>query len=58
MKLQQGDPIEERFKEHMERGGVIEQLTYCINSYRDAAMSNDPKFDHIDISEKQKVMLC
>ncbi|KAJ8422662.1 hypothetical protein Cgig2_014431 [Carnegiea gigantea] len=52
----QGDPIEERFKEHMERGGVIEQLAYCINSYRDAAISNDPKFDHIDISEKQKVL--
>ncbi|KAI4329269.1 hypothetical protein L6164_021553 [Bauhinia variegata] len=51
-----GDPIEERYKEYMERGTVIDQLIYCINSYREAAMSNDPKFDHIDISEKQKVL--
>ncbi|XP_028788943.1 heat shock 70 kDa protein 15-like [Neltuma alba] len=52
----QGDPIEERYKEYMERGTVINQLVYCITSYREAAMSNDPKFDHIDISEKQKVL--
>ncbi|KAJ7962974.1 putative Heat shock 70 kDa protein [Quillaja saponaria] len=52
----QGDPIEERYKEHMLRGTVIDQFIYCINSYREAAMSNDPKFDHIDISEKQKVL--
>ncbi|KAG4961567.1 hypothetical protein JHK87_038200 [Glycine soja] len=52
----QGDPIEERYKEYMERGTVIDQLAYCINSYREAAMSNDPKFDHIDINEKQKVL--
>ncbi|KAL0397065.1 UNVERIFIED_CONTAM: Heat shock protein 15 [Sesamum calycinum] len=50
----QGDPIEERYKEHSERGSVIDQLIYCINSYREAAMSNDPKFDHIDLAEKQK----
>ncbi|QCE08946.1 heat shock 70 kDa protein 15-like [Vigna unguiculata] len=52
----QGDPIEERYKEYTERGSIIDQLVYCINSYRDAAMSSDPKFDHIDISEKQKVL--
>ncbi|CAA0837237.1 Heat shock 70 kDa protein 14 [Striga hermonthica] len=52
----QGDPIEERFKEHSERGMVIDQLAYCINSYREAAMSSDPKFDHIDHAEKQKVL--
>ncbi|OWM78193.1 heat shock 70 kDa protein 15-like [Punica granatum] len=52
----EGDPIEERYKEHMERGTVISQLAYCINSYREAAMTNDPKFDHIDVSEKQKVL--
>ncbi|KAL1551499.1 heat shock 70 kDa protein 15-like [Salvia divinorum] len=52
----QGDPIEERFKEHSERGTVISQLIYCINSYREAAMSNDSKFDHIDLAEKQKVL--
>ena len=54
--MQQGDPIEERYKEFMERGMIIDQFIYCINSYREAAMSNDPKFDHIDVSEKQKVM--
>lgn len=53
--LQLGDPIELRYKEHMERGPVIDQLIYCINSYREAAMSNDPKFDHIDMADKQKV---
>ncbi|KAI9107505.1 hypothetical protein K1719_021542 [Acacia pycnantha] len=52
----QGDPIEERYKEYMERGIVINLLIYCINSYREAAMSNDSKFDHIDVSEKQKVL--
>ncbi|KAF7135918.1 hypothetical protein RHSIM_Rhsim08G0221100 [Rhododendron simsii] len=52
----QGDPIEERYKEHTERGLVIEQLVYCVNSFREAAISNDPKFDHIDLEEKQKVM--
>ncbi|KAJ8452037.1 hypothetical protein Cgig2_016618 [Carnegiea gigantea] len=51
-----GDPIEERHKEHVERGPTIDQLSYCVNSYRDAAMSKDPKFDHIDISEKEKVL--
>lgn len=53
----QGDPIEERYKEYTERGAVIDQLAYCINSYTEAAMSNDPKFDHIDLAEKQKVLI-
>ncbi|KAI8544416.1 hypothetical protein RHMOL_Rhmol08G0294800 [Rhododendron molle] len=52
----QGDPIEERYKEHTERGSVIQQLFYCVDSFREAAMSSDPKFDHIDLAEKQKVM--
>ncbi|KAL8537586.1 hypothetical protein ACS0TY_012634 [Phlomoides rotata] len=52
----QGDPIEERYKEHTERGSVVDQLIYCVNSYREAAMSTDPKFDHIDLAEKQKVL--
>ncbi|XP_004506857.1 heat shock 70 kDa protein 15 [Cicer arietinum] len=52
----QGDPIEERYKEYTERGTIIEQFIYCISSYREAAMSADPKFDHIDINEKQKVL--
>lgn len=53
--LQRGDPIEFRYKEHSERGTVIDQLVYCINSYREAAMSNDSKFDHIELAERQKV---
>ncbi|KAH7865813.1 hypothetical protein Vadar_011568 [Vaccinium darrowii] len=52
----QGDPIEERYKEHTERGPVIDQLVYCVNSFREAAISSDPKFDHIDLAEKQKVI--
>lgn len=52
----QGDPIEERYKEYSERGTVVDQLVYCVNSYREAAMSNDNKFDHIDLAEKQKVL--
>ncbi|GAV72682.1 HSP70 domain-containing protein [Cephalotus follicularis] len=52
----QGDPMEERYKEYAERGSVIDQFVYCINSYREAAMSNDPKFDHIELVEKQKVL--
>ncbi|CAI9773628.1 unnamed protein product [Fraxinus pennsylvanica] len=56
-KLQmQSDPIEERYKEHMERGSVINQLIYCINSYREATMSDDPTFVHIDLAEKQKLL--
>ncbi|KAG4400146.1 hypothetical protein AAZX31_07G005600 [Glycine max] len=51
-----GDPIDERYKEFMERGTIIEQFVYCINSYRQVAMSNDPRFEHIDINEKQKVI--
>ncbi|KAL2538396.1 Heat shock 70 kDa protein 15 [Forsythia ovata] len=56
MRNKQGDPVEERYKEHTRRGYVIDQLVYCINSYRDAAKSPDPKFDHIDLAEKQKVL--
>ncbi|XP_042482281.1 heat shock 70 kDa protein 15-like isoform X2 [Macadamia integrifolia] len=51
-----GDPIEDRYKENLERGPTIEQFIYCINSFREAALSNDPKFDHIDLAEKQKVV--
>ncbi|KAH9666143.1 Heat shock 70 kDa protein 14 [Citrus sinensis] len=31
----QGDPIEERYKEFTDRSSVIDQLAYCINSYRE-----------------------
>ncbi|KAM0933442.1 putative Heat shock protein 70kD domain superfamily [Dioscorea sansibarensis] len=52
----QGDPIEECYKENTDRGPAVDQLVHCINSYRDAALSKDPKFDHIDVTEKQKVI--
>ncbi|KAJ6833463.1 heat shock 70 kDa protein 15-like isoform X2 [Iris pallida] len=52
----QGDPIELRYKEWSERGPASDQLAYCVRSFREAALSKDPKFDHIDISEKQKVI--
>ncbi|CAD5194191.1 unnamed protein product [Musa acuminata subsp. malaccensis] len=51
-----GDPIEERYREWAERGPAIDQLVYCINSFREAALSSDPRFDHINITEKQKVI--
>lgn len=54
--LQQGDPIELRYKEHSERGTVIEQLGGFVNWYRQAAASGDAKYDHIDMNDKQKVM--
>ncbi|XP_008793460.2 heat shock 70 kDa protein 14-like [Phoenix dactylifera] len=52
----QGAPIEERYKEWTERGPTIDQLIYCISSFREAASSKDPKFDHIDIADKHKVV--
>ncbi|KAL5226720.1 hypothetical protein ABZP36_014985 [Zizania latifolia] len=51
-----GDPVEGRYKEWMDRGPAVDQLGYCINSFREAALSNDPKFNHIDVEEKQKVI--
>ncbi|VAH15205.1 unnamed protein product [Triticum turgidum subsp. durum] len=53
-----GGPIEMRYKEWTERGPALEQLVYCIRSFREAALSGDQKFDHIDESEKQKVNEC
>ena len=55
IRLQIGDPIEARCKEWTDRGSAVDQLVYCINSFREAALSNDQKFEHIEISEKQKV---
>ena len=53
--MQVGDPVEMRYKESQERGTVIGQLGHCVNSYREAAVSNESKFDHIELEEKQKV---
>ncbi|CAI0426020.1 unnamed protein product [Linum tenue] len=35
----QGDPIEHRYKESIERGSVIYQLGHCVNSYREAVVA-------------------
>ncbi|KAI3712027.1 hypothetical protein L1987_70576 [Smallanthus sonchifolius] len=52
----QGDPIEQRYKEHSERGSFVDQLVSHFIWYRQAAASGDPKYEHIDLSEKQKVL--
>ncbi|XP_073048389.1 heat shock 70 kDa protein 15-like [Primulina eburnea] len=52
----QGDPIEERYKEHSMRGPAADQLMSCIKNFAEAAVSNDPRFDHIEREEKQKVV--
>lgn len=52
-----GDPIEDRYRESLERGPSIQQLEYCIRSFREAAHSQDPRFDHIDAQEKEKVLV-
>ncbi|KAI3819770.1 hypothetical protein L1987_13619 [Smallanthus sonchifolius] len=53
----QGDPIEQRYKEHLERGSFVDKMLNHINVYRQAATSGDPKYEHIDLSEKQKVLI-
>lgn len=52
----QGDPIEERYKEHSMRGPAADQFMYCIKNVTEAAVSNDPRFNHIEMEEKQKVV--
>ncbi|KAI7748651.1 hypothetical protein M8C21_012451, partial [Ambrosia artemisiifolia] len=52
----QGDPIEQRYKEHSERGSFVDQLANHVNWFKQAAASADPKYEHIDLSEKQKVL--
>ncbi|GJU32730.1 heat shock 70 kDa protein 15-like protein [Tanacetum coccineum] len=50
-----GDPIEQRYKEHAERDSVVDQLINYITCYKRPAASNDPKYEHIDTNEKQKI---
>ncbi|KAI4331454.1 hypothetical protein MLD38_029642 [Melastoma candidum] len=52
----QGDPIEERYKEHVNRGSVISEFLNSINAVREEAISNDPKYEHIYVSKRQKVL--
>jgi heat shock protein 4 len=51
-----GDPLESRQKEEELRGPAVMELTYCINSFREAAQSKDAKFDHNDAADKEKVV--
>ncbi|XP_071717284.1 heat shock 70 kDa protein 15-like [Rutidosis leptorrhynchoides] len=51
-----GDPIEHRYKEHTDRGSIVDQLLSFVNWYKQAAASADPKYEHIDLNEKQKVL--
>lgn len=51
-----GDPLEARQKEEELRGPAARELNYCISSFREAAQSKDPKFDHIDAGDKEKVI--
>ncbi|KAG0585213.1 hypothetical protein M758_3G267900 [Ceratodon purpureus] len=52
----QGDPLEARQREEELRGPAMRELSYCISSFREAAQSKDPKFDHIEGGEKEKVI--
>jgi len=51
-----GDPLESRQREEELRGPATRELSYCISSFREAAQSKDPKFDHIDSADKEKVI--
>ncbi|KAD2393940.1 hypothetical protein E3N88_40917 [Mikania micrantha] len=51
----QGDPIEQRYKEHSDRGSNVDHLVKFVDWYKQAA-SGDPKYEHIDLNEKQKVL--
>ncbi|KAJ7567999.1 hypothetical protein O6H91_01G015000 [Diphasiastrum complanatum] len=52
-----GDPIEERQREEEARGPAIAELHYYTSSFREAALSSDPKFDHIEVGDREKVVL-
>lgn len=51
-----GDPVESRLKEEEQRQPAVESLQYCLRSFRDAALSPDPRYDHIDPKDKTKVV--
>lgn len=57
-KLQQEVPLRSATRSTLGTGRalVIDQLICCVNSFRETTMSSDPKFDHSDLVEKQKVM--
>lgn len=47
--------MEARYREREEIYPALVQLLNRIRSFREAALSSDPKFDYIDISDKQQV---
>lgn len=52
-----GDPIEQRYKEGEARASAANDLLNYINTYRNPVMSGDPKLDHIEPKDKEKVIL-
>ncbi|CAI5483683.1 unnamed protein product [Closterium sp. Yama58-4] len=51
-----GDPIEARLKEEEARPAALQSLQYCIGSFREAALSTDAMYAHIDPKEKAQVV--
>eukprot|EP00475_Leptophrys_vorax_P044321 TRINITY_DN8840_c0_g1_i1.p1 TRINITY_DN8840_c0_g1~~TRINITY_DN8840_c0_g1_i1.p1 ORF type:complete len:844 (+),score=72.22 TRINITY_DN8840_c0_g1_i1:85-2616(+) len=51
-----GDPIENRLREEETRGPALQSLQYCIGSFREAALSTNALYDHIDPADKAKVV--
>ena len=50
-----GDPVEERLRQDEERPAAAQALLATIGSYREAALSKDSKYDHIETGDKEKV---
>jgi heat shock protein 4 len=51
-----GDPLEERLRQDQDRPAAIQSLLQTITSFREAALSKDPKYDHIEAADKEKVV--
>ncbi|CAI6000830.1 unnamed protein product [Closterium sp. NIES-64] len=51
-----GDPIEARLREEETRPAALQSLQYCIGSFREAALSTDAMYAHIDPKEKAQVV--
>ncbi|XP_037480832.1 heat shock 70 kDa protein 15-like [Triticum dicoccoides] len=51
-----GASMDACYREREEICPTLEQLVYRIRSFREAALSSDPKFNHNDISDKQQVL--
>ena len=51
-----GDPITKRYREAEDRSKNVSQLRETINLYMSQATSEDDKYSHIDVKEKQSVV--